>query len=353
MVGNISLSYNSINLGIVLIVDRNVFLPGRIRKPVCDAHEFVIGDVFYTSNHIFEYSIYDILGPGVFTYSAAPLGSICFFWGYNITVDRIQRNVESTVRLDSCASCRREALKSSLCKASVFCQGNNDQIILVYPSRNSRYTTIPTGPSAIIDALSQDLLIGVLAESATTPINILQVGLTITCDGYVNLSPTPAQVSACYAAPVSFTNVQIIYANDSVNIDPNLPPTLAESIPNALQGVVASSLIDIGILNNNSIFLSASNFNATITPNTAISSVLEQNPPFFPSALWNSPSSASLASQMRMDPYFNFGLSKVVTSYLCHEQRRKNAFSLIICTSFIVQGLTYTELHSLLSCYCG
>lgn len=246
---------------------------------------------------------------------------------------------------------------SGLNKAGLTCHGNNATayIILSYVTntlvdgRRFSKSSSSVGMS-LLDSLAFDLLIGVLAESTTptTTINILEAG-AVTCDGFgpiTDTSITPAQATACANSPVPLfiTDIVFTYTNHSLNwISPSpptdyvadLPTTLTDSIPNYLRAASAVILMDMGIWNNNSILVSPAIFNATITPNTAITDFLHQNPSF------SSLSSVSSASLLRADPSAftvpvgNRTTAAIAMSYVCHDQQRKSIFSFIICKLFL------------------
>jgi hypothetical protein len=202
--------------------------------------------------------------------------------------------------------------------------------------------------TAVLDTIAIDLLNGVLAESTTptTMINILEAG-AVTCDGFGNstgISITPAQATACADGPVPLfiTDVTVTYTNHTLNwIQPQpptdnvtgLPATLAESIPNYLRVASAVILMDIGIWKNNSILVSPTIFNATITPNTAVTNFLQQNLSFVPPRL----PSVSTASLLRANPSFftvpadSRTPAVIAISYVCQDLRMKRAFSFIVC----------------------
>ena len=202
----------------------------------------------------------------------------------------------------------------------------------------------------VIDNLGSDLLVGVLA-SGTTPIDFLEAA-AVPCDrgpatGY---SLMTAQTAACEVDPTSLTNstVVIAYANGSLTwIELPFPPTreklfpaaLAESIPNYLKALSAVIRMDIGKWNNNYILASADIFNASITPNNAISAVLRKDQTFIPLAMPYEQAVAG-ASQLLADPSQFLVTAEdrtpaiIAVNYLCHDYRRKSAFSLIICKLF-------------------
>jgi len=199
----------------------------------------------------------------------------------------------------------------------------------------------------VLDSLAYDLLAGVLAESATptTTVDILEAG-AVTCDGFgdsTSIDITSAQAVACASGPVPLfiTDVTLSYTNHSINwISPNppgdsvagIPATLTESIYNYLRAESAVILADIGIWNNNSILVSPAIFNATITPNSALSTVLSQNASLFP---WKVPS-VSAASQLRREPSIfvapveTRNPATIAVSYSCRELRKKSVFRLVI-----------------------
>jgi hypothetical protein len=221
----------------------------------------------------------------------------------------------------------------------------------------------------LLDGLALDLLVGVMAQSTPrVTIDVLEAG-AVTCGGFgniTNLTITPAQAAACTNNPsaLAISDVVLSYSNRSVDwkiIDPlvenvaGLPPTLAESIPNYLRAASEVILMDIGIWSNNSILVSPAAFNVSITPNGAISNIL-QHQSFFP-GFWQLP--FSQASAMRTDPTYGIFVPEesrnpavIAMSYLCHEHRRKNAFSLIICRSCNVHTLNLAFLMTA-SCCCG
>ena len=210
----------------------------------------------------------------------------------------------------------------------------------------------------VLDGFAYDLLVGALAELTTgaTTIDILQAG-AVTCEGladnFTGTSITPAQATACanVPGPLNIANVALSYSNGSVNwilLDPpadhiaGLPATLAESVPNYLRALYAVILMDIGNWDNNSILASPAMFNASITSNTAISTVKQNNPSFFPPD-WGSVSSASLLRadpSTFMVPVTSRNPAIIAISYLCHDQRRKSVLSFIICKSFSFHKLT-------------
>ena len=249
-------------------------------------------------------------------------------------------------------------------KAGVQCSGNNKGTVLIllsYVTRtlvDGRVFSKSSGSvgMSVLDAFARDLLNGVLAESTTptTTINILEAG-AVTCDGFGNstgVNITSAQATACANGPVPLfiTDVAVTYTNRTLNwIQPQpptdnvtgLPATLAESIPNYLRVASAAILMDIGIWKNNSILVSPTIFNATITPNTAVTNFLQQNSSFVPPGL----PSVSIASLMRANPSFftvpadSRNPAVIAISYVCHDHQRKSAFSFIVCKSFVCHGV--------------
>jgi hypothetical protein len=188
----------------------------------------------------------------------------------------------------------------------------------------------------LLDGLTLDLLVGMMAQSTPrVTIDILEAG-AVTCGGFgniTNLTITPAQAAAYTNNPsaLAISNVVLSYSNRSVNwkmLDPlaeniaGLPATLAESIPNYLQAASEVILMDIGIWSNNSILVSPATFNTSITPNRAISNVL-QHQSFLP-GVWHLP--LSQASAMHTDPTYGIFIPEeshnpavIAMSYLCHK----------------------------------
>lgn len=204
--------------------------------------------------------------------------------------------------------------------------------------------------SQVLDGLAYDLLIGV---QATQMIDVLEAG-AVTCDGFgdpTGTTITPAQAAACAngTLPLAITDVVLTYCNHSLkwispsppaDIVEDLPATLAESIPNYLRAESALILMDIGISNNNSILVSPAILNATITPNATITQVMYQNtslygpyirPPSFASIIQTDPSEFGI-------PVKGCCPSVIAMSYVCHDQRRKRIFSMIICKPFVCRG---------------
>jgi len=235
------------------------------------------------------------------------------------------------------------------------CNGNNNVTVDIMVSYIT-YTLIDVleevwRPSSsvgmeLLDSLAVDLLIGVLAESTspTTMINVLEGGV-ITCDGLVGNSffnITSAQATACAngLAPLFITDIMLTFTNQSLqwySLNPptdhvsGLPATLAESLPNYLRAASAAILVDLGIWNNNSILASPAMFNATITPNTAITNFLNQTFPAF--ARFGTVSYASLIlanTSAFLVPVGNYTPAVIAISYNCHDRQRKGTLSFII-----------------------
>jgi len=310
-------------------------LPRQSRKPTCDAHQFSSGDVFFTNVSIYAYNIDFIGQSNKFLYSDVPLGATCSLVYHGVKVDTIQMLVESI--------------------AGIQCDGNNNgtlSIMLSYVTRtlvDGRVFSKSSGSVGmfVLDGLAFDLLNGVLAESTnpTTTINILEAG-AVTCEGFGNssgFSITPAQATACANGPVPLfiTDVAITYTNRTLSwIQPQpptdnvtgLPATLEESIPNYLRAASAVILMDIGIWTNNSILVSPTIFNTTITPNTAVTNFLQQNSSFVPPGL----PLVSLASLLRGNSSFFIVPEDTRTpavisiSYVCHDYRIKSALRFIV-----------------------
>jgi len=210
-----------------------------------------------------------------------------------------------------------------------------------------------------LQSVAYDLLIGVLAESAipATTINTLEVG-AVTCDGFGNITSiniTSAEATACTSGlvPLFITDVMFAYTDQSLTlISPNptdnvtgLPATLAESIPNYFRVASAVILMDLGIWNNNSILVSPDIFNATISPNTAITNFLQNTASL--AAIWGFVSHASLLRTEEAAftvPPESRTPAVVAISYVCHDQRRKGALSFIICKWFHLLRV-YTSLN--------
>jgi hypothetical protein len=244
-------------------------------------------------------------------------------------------------------------------KAGLECGGDNNEtvnILLSYVThtlvdgRSFMKSSAYIG-SIALDYVAYDLLIGVLAESATpaTAINTLEAG-AVTCDGFGNstdINITSAEATACTSGPVPLfiTDLAFAYTNQSLTwISPNpptdnitgLPATLAESIPNYLRVASAVILMDLGIWNNNSLLVSPDIFNATISPNTAITNFL-QNTTSLP-AIWGSVSRASLLRTKEAAftaPPESRTPAVIAISYVCHDHQRKSPLSFIICKWFL------------------
>ena len=78
--------------------NRNWFLLKN--QPICEAHQFLSGEVFSTNVSIFQYRIILIDGPSDgFLYSGEPLGSMCYFFDSTVLVDKARRTVQSNVGL--------------------------------------------------------------------------------------------------------------------------------------------------------------------------------------------------------------------------------------------------------------
>ncbi|KAF8240931.1 hypothetical protein L208DRAFT_1374175 [Tricholoma matsutake] len=263
-------------------------------------HAFNYGDTIFINVSIFQYNIDFIAQSDKFLYANVPLGATCSLICYGVKVDTTQMSVESIAGV----SCSRES------NATV-------NIMLSYvthtlvDAKSFKNSTSSLG-RVVLDSLAIDLLIGVLAESTTptTMINIAEAG-AVTCNGFgkINVSITPVQATACTSTsgpvPLFITDIVLTYTNHSLNwIQPRpltdnltgLPVTLAESIPNYLCIASAVMLMDMGIWKNNSILTSPALFNVTITPNTPITHLLQQNASVF-SMLVESASSASLLLQ--------------------------------------------------------
>jgi hypothetical protein len=213
-----------------------------------------------------------------------------------------------------------------------------------------------------LDSLGRDLLVGVLESASTaTPIDVLEAGAKA-CSA---TSLTAAEIRVCDNDPSSLLNavVALAYANGSVStIDlplpkyraAMLPPTLAESVPNQLQALSAVIRMDIGNWDNTSIFVSPHRFNATIARNAAISKVLSQHP----SIVLPQQPKVSSASQLRAQPEQTVVPVEdrthaiIAMSYLCHEQRMKSPFNLIICKPSLISWVDASLNHCLLPSCC-
>jgi hypothetical protein len=206
----------------------------------------------------------------------------------------------------------------------------------------------------LLDALGRDLLLGVLTESAATntPVDVLEAA-AISCSDLFYTGLTPVQVPTCTnGAHIVAVTVVITYANGSLvwmspslpsAYPPDLPATLADSIPNYMQALSAVMLMDIGIWKNNSIFASDDMFLMNISQNSAIDTVMRQKGSFLPPVFVHSfLPLASAALQLREDPsrfvvpVGSRNPAIIAMSYLCHDQRMKSAFGFIVCQCWVL-----------------
>jgi hypothetical protein len=199
----------------------------------------------------------------------------------------------------------------------------------------------------VLDWLAVDMLVSMMNVTNMTS---LHAGVVVDCPG-VNQSDlfTQQDYEKCTNDPpeLSITSGRAIYNNGSMlGIVNGLTPALNQSISNFLQAFLAAFQADMGIWQNNSFFVNADMIYLTISPADAVNTVIAANSDLrayyedisfmFPAAynLQTLISGAILnepGQQLYPLPASSQTPYSIATTYVCHTQRLKSTFSLIVC----------------------
>lgn len=340
-------------------------------KPTCDPHQFTIGDTFFTNVSAFPYTILTITATNAtttttttdttdtantitsasgFPYSAQPLHTICKPMLLVVSVSAAQRSTDGYV--------------TSMCLFS----GLNVTILLSYSpvpfveSTPILVETLPVeAPNATyaIENMSEDLVIGVLATSARTPIDTLRASTSTDCyywgynstDDICNLWPTSTSgLAISISCHVAYSNRSYLSITSDIPNNANL----SDSLHNYFYTLFAASLVDMGIWNNpESVFASPEKFRAIIRNNSAVTAAAatgQLNP-------WVNTSEALYMIQAGPEYYIPPKDNKPVViamTYVCHDQQIKSPLNFIICQSFVSSPFDTQLTFSLLfSRFCG